>query len=511
LTGFVQVIERELEDMSGAELLEHVGELGVIQRRSEVAVLRAAGQHAILHNPESIDPDLAKLNGAERMRRYGGIGTPPVAEFAAAEFGARLGVSSSSGRELIGSALDLMHRLPELWRRVQALEVKASYARYVSKQTRELSLEHAMYVDGRVVESADGRIPWSRFEELVAAAIIAADPAAAKEREDEAARRQFAKATRSAENGIRGFYVRANFAIIARLEAMVAFFADALAALGDTSSVDERRVKAVLILANPHQAMELMQAFAAWKDRPADPPVPTDDDPAEEPDTNPDDDPAQDEPAQDESPDEEPAGENPEGEKPAGGKPNIDWGKLLPTVVLYLHLYGGKDTEGVTRVEGLGTVTESWVGRHLGDLARFKITPVLDLAGQAPVDAYEIPDRHRQAVHLMTPADTFPFATCTSRKMQVDHTVPYDHTKGPGSGQSRVGNYGPMTTTHHRIKTHGRWQVQQPFPGIYVWRDPHGAYYLVDHTGTRRINPDQTKARPESRLETYLGQILLAS
>ena len=46
-----------------------------------------------------------------------------------------------------------------------------------------------------------------------------------------------------------------------------------------------------------------------------------------------------------------------------------------------------------------------------------------------------------------------------------------------------------MTTRHHRIKTHGRWQVQQPFPGIYVWRDPHGAYYLVDHTGTRRL-PD---------------------
>jgi hypothetical protein len=273
LTGFVQVIEQvELEAMSGAELLDHVGELGLIQRRSEVAVLRAAGQHAILHNPETIDADLAKLNGAERMRRYGGIGTPPVAEFAAAEFGARLGVSSSSGRELIGSALDLMHRLPVLWRRVQALEVKASYARYVSKQTRDLSLEHAMYVDGRVAEAADGRIPWSRFEELVAAAIIAADPAAAKEREEEAARRQFAKATRSAENGIRGFYVRANFAIIARLDATVAWFADALQALGDDSSLDQRRVKAILILANPHQAIELMAAFAAWKDRPADPP-----------------------------------------------------------------------------------------------------------------------------------------------------------------------------------------------------------------------------------------------
>ncbi len=82
----------------------------------------------------------------------------------------------------------------------------------------------------------------------------------------------------------------------------------------------------------------------------------------------------------------------------------------------------------------------------------------------------------------MTPADTFPCASCTSRTMQVDHTVPYDD-----GGESGVGNYGPMTTTHHRIKTHDRWQVQQPFPGIYVWRDPHGAFYLVDHTGTRRI------------------------
>ena len=53
-----------------------------------------------------------------------------------------------------------------------------------------------------------------------------------------------------------------------------------------------------------------------------------------------------------------------------------------------------------------------------------------------------------------------------------------------------------MTTTHHRIKTHGRWQVQQPFPGIYVWRDPHGAHYLVDHTGTRRL-PEATPSTPQ--------------
>ena len=136
--------------------------------------------------------------------------------------------------------------------------------------------------------------------------------------------------------------------------------------------------------------------------------------------------------------------------------------------------------------------------RSTWDDCRFKITPVIDLAGQTPVDAWEIPDRHRQAVHLMTPADTFPFSPSTSRTMQIDHTEPYvpkrsrrDHA----GGQSRVGNYGPMTTTHHRIKTHGGWQVKQPFPGIYLWRDPHGAFYLVDHTGTRK-NRASSLSRP---------------
>jgi hypothetical protein len=46
-----------------------------------------------------------------------------------------------------------------------------------------------------------------------------------------------------------------------------------------------------------------------------------------------------------------------------------------------------------------------------------------------------------------------------------------------------------MTRLHHRLKTHGRWQVAQPYPGIFVWRSPHGATYLVDHTGSRKL-PD---------------------
>jgi len=474
------VMDEGIEDMSGAELLDHVGALGREQRRCEVRILLAAVQHAILHDGCGLDPREAASPGREQSRQYGGPGTPRVAEFAAAEFGARLGLTTHAGRELIADALDLAHRLPQLWRRVQALEVKASYARFVARRTRDLPVEQAAHVDGRVVESADGRIPWSRFETLVEAAIVGADPDAAAAREDAAATEQFARPTRSDEHGMRGFYVRAPFAVIARLDATVAFVAEALGHLGDDGSVDERRVKALLLLANPAEATRLLRAYAGWKDRPTD----ADGlDPGLVP--------------------------QPHSTTGPGEQPEIDRSRLLPAVTLFVHLYGGLDTDGVARVDGMGPVTDSWVRRHLSPLARVTIRPVLDLAGLAPVDAYEIPERHRQAVQLMTLADTFPFSSSLSRSHQIDHTEPYRHgTETEGAGQSRLGIYGPMTTTHHRIKTFGRWQVRQPFAGLYVWRDPHGTTYLVDHTGTRELRPP-TRGRPASRLETAFADLVL--
>ena len=147
----------------------------------------------------------------------------------------------------------------------------------------------------------------------------------------------------------------------------------------------------------------------------------------------------------------------------------------------------GPDSDQIARVEGCGPVTETWIRDHLSPHANVTIRPVLDIEGQAPVDSYEIPDRHRQAVHLMTPADTFPYST-SLHPSEIDHTKPYQHGDAAvGAGQSRIGNYGPMSTPHHRLKTHGRWTVKQPLPGIYLWRDPHGALYLVDHTGTRAL------------------------
>lgn len=65
--------------------------------------------------------------------------------------------------------------------------------------------------------------------------------------------------------------------------------------------------------------------------------------------------------------------------------------------------------------------------------------------------AHPIPAKVRTAVQLIHPADVFPFAVNTSRRMDLDHAIP--HSEG---GKTGIGNLGPLTRTHHRIKTHHR-------------------------------------------------------
>src|SRR5213593_2804208 len=96
-----------IDDLTGSELLLHVGSLAREQRSIEARILQAAVQHALSHGPETMDPAEARLPGREQARRLGGAGTPRVAEFAPAELAARLGLSFCAGRELVADALDL--------------------------------------------------------------------------------------------------------------------------------------------------------------------------------------------------------------------------------------------------------------------------------------------------------------------------------------------------------------------------------------------------------------------
>jgi len=82
---------------------------------NECRLLELAAHWADLHHPASQAPVEKPLPGAEQGRQLGGDGTQEVLEFGAAEFGARMEPSSGSARALMADALDLRHRLPELW------------------------------------------------------------------------------------------------------------------------------------------------------------------------------------------------------------------------------------------------------------------------------------------------------------------------------------------------------------------------------------------------------------
>jgi len=144
---------------------------------------------------------------------------------------------------------------------------------------------------------------------------------------------------------------------------------------------------------------------------------------------------------------------------------------------------------GICRVEQVGPLLLDRLQTLLGDRCTITVKPVIDLpAGHTPVDCYEIPAGLREQLLLRHPADVFPYAAAVSRRIDVDHTIPYvDPDEGGPPGQTRIGNLGPQTRHHHRLKTHGHWQIRQPEPGTWLWRSPHHRIYLINPTGTHPL------------------------
>ena len=172
--------------------------------------------------------------------------------------------------------------------------------------------------------------------------------------------------------------------------------------------------------------------------------------------------------------------------------------------MLHVHLHeaalGTVDGDaGVARVEGFGPVTIS----RLADLLRgsvIKVQPVKDLSDRVRYTAYEHPESLRDQVHLVTGGDYWPYATSTSRTVDLDHPTPYDHganhgdqRREPPPDQTGTHNSGPLGRRHHRWKTHAGYRSRQCGEGRYIWLTPHGLGFLIDHTGTHHIHPEKAR------------------
>ena len=472
-----------LGDLDAAATLDVAAATLRASRAADAEVLKLAAHWADLH------PGVGKVRDehgwVEHPVQLGGEGTPEVMEFCPAELAVMLQIHPLGCRSLIGEALDLRHRLPHLWAlTVQELRVPDWVARKIARMTRHLTPATAAVIDARIASDTDdaATLPPSRLLDLVAGLVLAADNAGADdERADGLSKRFLNISDHKSDPGTTGVYGCVDEAGGKVLEETITRLAQALADAGDTDPLDLRRAKALVLLATPILALQYHLGLipAAPSEDPAEP----SEDPADPADLA----------------------------ALAAVLATIDPARLAPTVVLYLHLTDHTlftQQDGVARFEGVGPITRN----HLIDLlghTNVVVKPVHLPAEHRAADSYEYTGNLREAVLLLHPRDIYPYAVGATRNftIDVDHTEEYDDTGPPG--QTSVGNAGPMTRHHHRIKTHGPMSVKQPKTGTYVWRTPHRHYRMTNHTGTHHVTREHGDAiygpsRMEATLTTHL-------
>ena len=428
-TGLPNVDAESFVVPAGAK--ELLAELAAIREAEMAAEVRKVETvHALCLVYGTVDED-AFGEAAEQLIYRGAQGTPPVAEYLSLEVSALLGISPGSGAALIGQVLNCVYRHPVLWNAVRQGKVRWYRALDVIGEVNSagLSLEAALWVDQRIVPSLL-TMPRGRANRVLRGLVALADPALARERELKARAQRHVTFWRESLDGggCRDLTGRLDLADAVALEGTLDRLAEILAELGDTNNLDIRRATALGILADPSRAQRLLEE-------------------------------------------------------------GTDTGSATTTtVVLHLSDASLADSALVGRIEGHGPLSrETWC--ELLGHGRVTIKPIVDLNAITPVDSYEIPDRIRTAVTMRSPVDMFPYGTQPSRGLDLDHTIPYDHSRGRPPGQTRIDNLAPLTRKPHRAKTARRWRVFQDENGWLEWTSPAGYRYAVGPLGTLPLAP----------------------
>jgi hypothetical protein len=373
----------------------------------EWAVLHPAGEDVATH----AGPALGVLFASESL---GGEGTPLVAAFAPETLAVRLRITPSAAASLIGDALDLVHRLPLLWRKVQALEVPAWQARRVAAQTRALPATAAWWVDDQLARRTDHACGPVVVDRLVAQATAVADPETQQDREEKAQAAWDVTLSHPDPTlfaGTSRLEVTGDSLVLAELTDLVNEIAHQLWLDGDTSPLGVRKVKALRLVVRAAKGSG--EASASEKVR---------------------------------------------------IYVHVDAEDLEPRPE-------SDEVFAVARVERLGAATlarlREWVGHH-----QVTILPVLNLQRGDPVDVHDPPMWMRELVILRDQHCIFPGCGRDARSCDLDHTVPYDPAGPPG--QTNPDNLACLCRRHHRAKTSGLWRYTRTPDGEYVWHGPHG-------------------------------------
>lgn len=422
----------QLDQLDADWLLALAEDADIAARAAERSKLRLAGQWCVLH--EVHDPDAAaswsdaggRWQGVED--RIGSDGTPMIAEFAVEPFAAALRMSTIAGMQLLSDVLDLQHRLPRTWARVENLEVEAWRARRVAQATHALSREAAAAVDQQVAPIADtcGPIKLHRIVEEAAARF---DPVTEAESEADATQHYDVRLDHGlagAWTGTSTIEITGDTPTLSRFHDLVSQIAhDLLDPDRDgyrAEDLGQRRVTALGILCD----------------------------------------------------------------RAEGLTPGVTSGV---NTKLYVHFTLDDLLDPLIKVgtvERLGSLTTMAIRQWI-DTTRCTITPVLDLGRTDAVDRHDPPAWMAELVRLRDPECVFPRCERPSRRCDLDHIEPYvEMDDGGPPGQTHPDNLAPLCRRHHRLKTSRRWRYRRSPDGTYTWTTPHQRTYTVAPDGTVR-------------------------
>jgi len=414
---------------------------------AESCQLDAVAAFADHRAPES-EPDRRPELFGERAVTGGGPGTPEILEFAAEEVSAELGMSSFRAARVIADALDLRHRLPRVRQALVEGRIDGWRASIVANGTRRLSAPACAAMESDLLPRLD-RITARRLRQAVDAALVCHGEDVAADELVTAEHEQYVRFGDSDLLGNKECWAVMAAGDAIRLDARIELVVDLMVAEARltgaevTATRGQLRAQALGMLADPTTVIALFKRVRALRSRS------TGD-----------------------------AGPVPE---PSDSE--------LPSTVLYLHLRREDlldHADGAATVEGSGhlpatSLPYQAIEEVLGH-SHITIRPVIDLDHMAPGAGYAFTGDNREAVILKSLTCIFPFCDRPSRRCHTDHSIPAP------LGPTSVDDGGPLCPRHHRVKTHGRWRLSQPFNGIYVWLSPTGHLYVVDNRATLRAS-----------------------
>jgi hypothetical protein len=437
---------------------------------------------------------------AEYASRH--AGSRPADEFAPVELGYELHLTPQSAAEQMQYSAAVVARLPATFAALGAGQIHPVHLRIIEDETRILSDEDAAKADQVLAEAAPGMT----FGELRSAAhklVLKLDPEAVRKRKEAAKRETHVRRFRE-ESGNAGMVARElpSAEVLASWQHVEQRALD-LRAAGMPGSLQELRVQAYLDLLQERDSRDQLAS-----------PVPAAS-PAE-PDKNgglddtggtgPDD----------------PSDRGGPGGRGPGPAPRPDPATgpslaALVTITIPLATYQGR-SETPGEADGFGVLD----GDEARDVAaaaarhprtRWCIT-ALNPDGTAAAHAC-LPGRHpppgtappfpsnlrttpvargpcdhthaetgyhpsRKLTHLIRARNarcTAPGCGRPAARCDLDHTVPWDQ-----GGLTCECDLAPLCRRHHRCKQAEGWRLEQPEPGVLLWRTPSGRKYATTPT-----------------------------